>query len=396
MTRCGWKPRIELVELGHIQLSLQAYFHVKPFVLRAGIEPASSGFQPDAFTRAAIEASTPTTMRTAESHRLESNQQRPRYERGTPPLGSRWRGCTGRDRTCDRPLNRRLPSHLATVQDGDVVHASAREIASWRTTSVIAARAPLLQFSKIDSLLERATDPGAGFEPALTDSESAVLPLDDPGTGARRSPSGGLPRNRTSPYRLRAGCSALELGTLDEWRGRARTSTSRIKSPVSCHWTTSPLRRDGVVLSANDEMIDFIFSPPGAPRPGYLEGRHRARKGATRRRRSTQWNAKESNLTPDEGQPGYSRPWPQATITFRESFSGWRPESKKAAWVSRGGLINGTDADESNASLGGVLLLTPEGEDALALSLHARRPCAILMILLAKISPSRRRGDDRG
>ena len=65
-----------------------------------------------------------------------------------------------------------------------------------------------LSMNVISTQLCRSLDPRAGFEPALTASEAAVLPLDDLGIGV-----GGSPGNRTPPYRVRAGCSALELKT---------------------------------------------------------------------------------------------------------------------------------------------------------------------------------------
>ena len=63
-----------------------------------------------------------------------------------------------------------------------------------------------------------------GFEPGSSACKADVLPkLDDHPVGetkfSKNSPSCGRtgepPRNRTSPCRVRAGCSALELGTRD-------------------------------------------------------------------------------------------------------------------------------------------------------------------------------------
>ena len=56
---------------------------------------------------------------------------------------------------------------------------------------------------------ERA--PGPGFEPGLTDPESAVLPLDDPGMALGNV----VRRKRVSPYHIASGGASLS--------GRIRT-----------------------------------------------------------------------------------------------------------------------------------------------------------------------------
>jgi hypothetical protein len=73
-----------------------------------------------------------------------------------------------------------------------------------------AQRLVLSNFQRPCPSVDGQRDPGAGFEPALSGSEPEVLPLDDPEESqffCASRPS----RNRTSPCRLRAGCSALEL-----------------------------------------------------------------------------------------------------------------------------------------------------------------------------------------
>ncbi len=130
-------------------------------------------------------------------------------------------GCTGRIRTCDDSLNRRVPFHLATVQSGPGhwgVPGPGDRPPQVRRPPPPQERGGQLMSHHLKScrvFKDRIPaqgnwlDPRVGFEPTSTGSGPAVLPLDDLGIGA-----GGSPRNRTLPARVRAGCSALEPRTL--------------------------------------------------------------------------------------------------------------------------------------------------------------------------------------
>lgn len=87
-------------------------------------------------------------------------------------------------------------------------------------------------------------DPGAGIEPALAESEAAVLPLDDPGTS-----EGGLPtssRSKTRAVRASVGGMGIEPTS----RGlRARcvslTPTSQLLGAMVRAGGVEPPQRDG-------------------------------------------------------------------------------------------------------------------------------------------------------
>lgn len=93
---------------------------------------------------------------------------------------ARRRGCTGRIRTCDSPLNRRMPCHLATVQHETVGAASLQERRHTGTCAILVLFNCQRPRPSAAGAVGGQRDSGAGFEPALSGSEPEVLPLDDP------------------------------------------------------------------------------------------------------------------------------------------------------------------------------------------------------------------------
>lgn len=87
------------------------------------------------------------------------------------------RSSSGRNRTSERPLNRRMPDHSASLE------CVSRPRGGEPRGRDVGARLSESEGTSRDGALE----PGTGFEPVQRASETRVLPLDDPGRddGAR-------------------------------------------------------------------------------------------------------------------------------------------------------------------------------------------------------------------
>ena len=145
-------------------------------------------------------------------------------------------GCTGRSRTCDTSVNSRVPFRLATVQKNSAekdhsIGGPSLRVRREQHGATLARTVLSCHVVKERASTKRDVHGFRARCPAVR--------------RPRKGLEGGLPGNRTLPCRLRAGCSALEPGTLIFKRisggpGGIRTPISWIKSPVSFPWTTSP------------------------------------------------------------------------------------------------------------------------------------------------------------